>query len=180
MSGSPSFAPENETQVRPTFLRRKIVDPLKALLRQGITPDALALSLAIGITIGTFPIVGTTTVLCLVVALALRLNIAAIQLVNWFVYPVQIALLIPLVRYGERLFSAKAVPLTIADIEARFAEGLRPALSAYGRELTYAVGAWLTIAPVLAGLLYVALRPVLRRMAAAYRARAAAQDGARA
>ena len=39
-------------------------------LRQGISPQRLALTLALGFAIGCIPVVGVTTALCVVVALA--------------------------------------------------------------------------------------------------------------
>jgi uncharacterized protein (DUF2062 family) len=44
------------------FLRRRLIDPLLALLTQGITPQKLALSIAIGAIVGIFPVLGSTTV----------------------------------------------------------------------------------------------------------------------
>ena len=61
------------------WLRIKLVDPLFALLRQGIAPNRLALGVAIGIVVGNVPILGVSTVLCGVIALAFRLNLAAIR-----------------------------------------------------------------------------------------------------
>ena len=73
-------------------------------LRQGISPRRLALTLALGFAIGCFPIVGVTTAICLVVATSLRLNLPAIQAANWVAMPFQVALVVPFVRMGGRLF----------------------------------------------------------------------------
>jgi uncharacterized protein (DUF2062 family) len=73
-------------------------------LRQGISPRRLALTLALGFAIGCFPIIGVTTAICLVVATSLRLNLPAIQAANWAAMPFQVALLVPFVRLGGRLF----------------------------------------------------------------------------
>jgi uncharacterized protein (DUF2062 family) len=48
----------------------RIVDPIVTLLKQGITPESIALSLACGTIIGVFPVFGTTIVLCTAAALA--------------------------------------------------------------------------------------------------------------
>lgn len=40
------------------WARRQIVTPVVALLRQGATPEKLALSLALGIALGVFPVLG--------------------------------------------------------------------------------------------------------------------------
>ena len=64
------------------WLRRKILDPLLALLRQGISPRRLALCVAIGIVVGNVPILGVSTLLCGALALLFRLNLPAMQLVQ--------------------------------------------------------------------------------------------------
>ena len=98
-----------------SLLRGKVIDPLWSLLRQGVSPEHLAWSVALGAVIGIIPVLGVTTLLCTVVALPLRLNLVAIQAVNWLVYPLQFLLILPFFRLGERLFGAP--PLTLAPSE---------------------------------------------------------------
>ena len=81
------------------WLHRKILEPLLALLRQGISPDRLALCVAIGVVVGNIPILGISTILCAVIALAFRLNLAAIQIVQAAMAPTQLVLIIPFVRH---------------------------------------------------------------------------------
>src|SRR3954467_6597463 len=97
------------------FLRRRLIDPVIDLLRQGVTPEKIALSLAFGLGIGIFPVLGISTVLCTVVALALRLNLPAIQLVNYLASPLQLALIIPFVRVGEHVLGLPAQPLSVSE-----------------------------------------------------------------
>jgi uncharacterized protein (DUF2062 family) len=77
-------------------------------LRQGISPQRLALTLALGFAIGCIPVIGIPTAVCLVVALSLRLNIPAIQAANYAAMPLQVALIFPFVRLGGWLFSSSA------------------------------------------------------------------------
>ena len=56
------------------WLKRRLWEPLLGLLRAGISPDRLALCVAIGVVVGNIPILGTSTVLCTVIALLFRLN----------------------------------------------------------------------------------------------------------
>jgi uncharacterized protein (DUF2062 family) len=100
------------------FFRRQIARPIVELLRQGVTPEKMALSLALGVALGVFPVLGTTTALCALVAFIWRLNLPAIQIVNYFVYPLQIALLIPFFRAGEKLFGRPHLPLSVTQILA--------------------------------------------------------------
>src|SRR5579872_594896 len=59
-------------------------------LRQGTSPQRLALTLALGFAIGCIPVIGIPTALCLVVALGLRLNMPAIQAANYAAMPFQV------------------------------------------------------------------------------------------
>ena len=89
---------------RASWWQRRVVAPIVQQLRQGITPQKIALTLALGGVLGIFPILGATTLLCGIAGVWLRLNQPIIQLVNYLVYPLQIALLIPFYRAGFPIF----------------------------------------------------------------------------
>lgn len=82
----------------------RVADRLRHWLKEGSSPEKLALSIALGVAIGTFPLFGVPTLLCGVAAAALRLNFPVLQLVNSLMYPLQIALLWPFARLGGQLF----------------------------------------------------------------------------
>ena len=147
------------------WLRRRIVEPLLALLRQGITPAKLALSLAFGIGVGIFPVLGCSTILLTVIALALRLNLPAIQLVNYLVSPVQLLLIIPFVRVGEALTGAPRQPLNIAEGMALLAQGVAHAVVVLWSAIVHAALAWLVLGPIVVFVLYRLFLPLLQRAA---------------
>jgi uncharacterized protein (DUF2062 family) len=148
----------------PSWWQRRVVAPILAQLRQGITPQKVALTLALGAVLGIFPILGATTLLCAVAGIWLRLNQPAIQLVNYLVYPVQLALLIPFYRAGERLFGAEPVPIVdVPGLVARFGESPLQFLLDYGMVGLYGIAVWGLVALPLAALLYAMLRPILER-----------------
>ena len=153
-----------------SFFRRRMVDPIIGLLKQGITPEKIALSIALGVTLGVFPVIGSTTVLCTAAALVLRLNLPAIQLVNFFVYPVQLALLIPFLQAGAYLFGGSAVTLSLGQIfhllGADFSRGVAMLWGATLR----AIFLWTLASPLVAAALYFSLAPALRRLSAAVKA----------
>jgi uncharacterized protein (DUF2062 family) len=146
------------------FFRRRIVRPLLDLLRHGVTPEKLALSIALGVALGVFPVLGTTTALCALAALILRLNLPAIQIVNYFVYPAQIALLIPFARLGEKLFGAPHLPLSVAQIHGMIHANRWAAAQFLWTTVWHATVAWCLIAPALMLLAYVVVLPLLRLM----------------
>lgn len=153
-----------EDRTRNGFLCRRIGRPIVDLLRQGVTPEKLALSMALGVAIGVFPVLGTTTALCALAALILRLNLPAIQIVNYFLYPAQIALLIPFFRLGEKLFRAPELPLSVSQILAMVHANAWRATRAQGTTTWHAMVAWCLVAPVFVALAYVALVWILRRV----------------
>jgi uncharacterized protein (DUF2062 family) len=69
----------------------------------GHSPATIALILAVGLVLGVFPVYGLPTVLCVAAALVLRLNFPAVQIINQLASPLQLALLIPLNRFGARI-----------------------------------------------------------------------------
>ena len=103
------------------FWQRRVVAPIVAQLKQGITPEKIALTLALGAVLGIFPILGSTTLLCALAGMWLRLNQPVIQLVNYFVYPAQVALLLPFYRAGESLFGQPHVPIfSVTELMQRY------------------------------------------------------------
>jgi uncharacterized protein (DUF2062 family) len=154
-----------EAAPRPSFWQRRFIGPIVAQLRQGITPEKIALTIALGMVLGIFPILGSTTLLCGLAALWLRLNQPVIQLVNYFAYPLQLALIIPLYRAGEMLFRQTPVPLSIPFLFERFQADFGQFLRDFGMIALQGIVVWCLLAPVLVGALYFTLRPPLRRLA---------------
>ena len=145
------------------FFRRRLVRPLLDLLRQGVTPERIALSAALGVVLGVFPALGWTTALCAIAAFSLRLNLPAIQIVNYFMYPAQLALLLPFFRLGEKLFGTKHLPLTVAQILDLIHSGVWNAMGLLWTTTWHAIVVWGLLSPPAAGLLYLVLTPLLRR-----------------
>jgi len=146
------------------WLRRRIVQPFLDLLKQGITPEKLALSVALGVTIGVFPVLGSTTILCGLAAWALKLNIPAMQLVNYVVYPLQLALLIPFMQTGNRLFGSGQLNLTLAQVLALVRENAWHAIAVLGVATFQGVILWMILSPLAVAGIYLVLTPVLRKM----------------
>lgn len=147
-------------------LRLRVLAPIVAQLRQGITPERIALTLALAAVLGIFPILGATTALCGVVALALRLNQPLIQVANYLLTPVHLALLLPFYRAGETLFGQPHLPIfSVTELLERFRDGPLQFVVDYGMVGVYGIAVWCLFAPLLASLLYLSLRPLLRQLA---------------
>lgn len=127
------------------YLRNKIVIPFIELLKQGITPEKLALSVALGFIIGIIPLIGVSTAICLVLSLLLDLNIIAIQIVNYIAYPLQLVFYIPFIRAGEFILGNQSSNLTISYIKELFDKGFIPALKVLGHANLLGILVWLII-----------------------------------
>ncbi len=145
------------------FWKKRIWEPLKAQLTQGVTPQALALSCALGITLGIFPILGSTTLLCFLAGLLLKLNQPAIQVVNYLVYPAQLALFPVFIRLGEKLFHADPITFSPLQLTREFAQGPALFLSKYGAAGFYGIVIWTLVAPVLIAGFYLPLAQIFRK-----------------
>ena len=144
--------------------RRRVLEVTLAQLRQGITPQKIALTIALGFILGLFPILGTTTALCLAFGLFLKLNQPIIQLVNWVAAPLQIPGIYCFVRVGEWLTHTAPISFSITALMLAFKASPIEFLKQYGTTGLRGVLAWLLIAPAIAALLYAASLPILQRM----------------
>ncbi len=146
------------------WFRRRIVIPILDLLREGITPEKIALSVALGFTLGVTPVLGSTSLLCLFAAALLRLNHPAIQLVNYCVYPLQFVLLVPFIRVGEWILSAPPVRITAGEIVSLIRADVWTAIATLWTATMHALMAWLLLGSVASLVIYALLVPLLRRV----------------
>jgi len=149
-----------------SWIYRRGVLPILALLRMGATPRSLAWSIAAGLLIGINPLVGTTTLLCLGAAFSFRLNLVASQIANHAMFPVELALVIPFIRLGSRVFHTPEMPLS----PRVFLHAARTAPWPLTRQVWlwewHALVLWAAISAIAAPLIALALTPVLRRLLA--------------
>lgn len=94
---------------------RRIIDPavrhIRAIAFSGLTTDKLIQTLCVGVAVGTLPLLWGTSFLCITLASAFRLNHVVLQSINYLLWPVNLALIIPFVTLGSRLISrGPAVP----------------------------------------------------------------------
>jgi uncharacterized protein (DUF2062 family) len=146
------------------WLYRRIALPILALLRMGASPRRLAWSIAAGLLIGINPLLGSTTLLCLVVVFVFRLNLAASQLANHVMYPLQIVLILPFLHLSTRIFGTAPLPLSA---KALYAGARAHPVQLIERLWTWewhALIVWAAITAVLMPAIAVALRPVLQRL----------------
>ena len=115
-----------------------------------LSSENIALILAVGLVLGTFPLYGCATLLCVLASLVLRVNFPALQVVNQLSWPLQIAMVVPLARLGSRI----VVP----------SSGFAPTIAGrLGAAALQAVVGWFCVCIPLGLLLYIMLTYLLRR-----------------
>jgi uncharacterized protein (DUF2062 family) len=133
-------------------------------LSQGVSPRRLALTLALGFAIGCIPVIGIPTLVCAGLALALRLNLPAIQAANYAVMPLQFLLIVPFVRLGGWLCTSGQAQAARATAFAHASP--LTLIQGFGSLAAQALLAWLILAVPTVILLTVAITPLLRRLPA--------------
>jgi uncharacterized protein (DUF2062 family) len=145
-------------------LRKLLVEPLLRLLREGATPERLAWSLAAGFVIGVNPLLGSTTVLALLIAPAFRLNVVASQFTNHLAYPLELMLFPLFVKLGSLLFRTAALPFQKDALLSMVRHHPWDTTRLLWTWEWHALVVWGLFGVVAAPLIAMGLRPVLRGM----------------
>ncbi|RYD24904.1 MAG: DUF2062 domain-containing protein, partial [Verrucomicrobiaceae bacterium] len=130
--------------------RRWFVMPVIRQLAQGISPDRLGWSVAAGMTLGIFPIMGSTTLICIAAAWALGLNQPVTHLFKSAMYPLHLPLILVFIHLGQRLFGVPLLTLSIPELLGRFKDDPARFAGDFGMAALHGVTAWLLVAPLLA------------------------------
>jgi uncharacterized protein (DUF2062 family) len=148
------------------FWRRRLIEPLRRQLLQGVTPRKLAATLAVGTVCSLFPFLGFTSLLNFGVGVALRLNQPLLQGWNQLLGPLQLLLILPYVRAGELIWGAPTGAFSVDTmLEVFTGASWGEFLARFGWAGVHALTAWLVTAPLLAASLYLPLVPVFTRTA---------------
>ena len=157
--------------------RSRVLRPILDQLTQGLSADTIALTIAVGLCIAVIPIIGVTTALSFLAAWALRLNQPIIQTINWTSYPLQLLLIIPFIRLGEKIFGAPRMRFSVNELIAMARADPLGTLTALGATFGHAAVAWLLCSPIIVGAVYLGAKPVLQTLARHLRARREAGAG---
>jgi uncharacterized protein (DUF2062 family) len=144
-----------------TRWQRHVIDPIAVQLTQGITPQKVALTLAVGSALALFPILGTTTLLCLLAGILLRLNQPIIQIVNALCTPIHLPVIYFMFRFGNWLFGTPAPHLGALMNHLLWSDP-REFIERFGLSALHAIAAWAIIAPIWILLTYLIALPVIR------------------
>jgi uncharacterized protein (DUF2062 family) len=145
--------------------RRWLVTPVVTQLKIGSSPERISWTISLGVVLGVFPIMGSTTLVCLLAGWMLGLNQPVLHIFKTLVYPLHLALILVFIRLGERLHGVPLISFSIPELIARFRnDPLQFALD-FGMAAWHGVSAWLLIAPIAVLLIKMLILPVLKKFA---------------
>lgn len=134
-----------------TRFKTKFKNTVKEQMLQGASRKGLASSIALAVMFGAFPVIGFTTIFCLLAGAAFKLNHPTIQITNYLMAPIQLALMPVFLRVGEFVFNSPPLPL-----EKAF-------LGQYGVPGGMAVFAWLLVIPWIGIAVFFIAHSILRK-----------------
>uniref|UniRef100_A0ACD5TZJ0 Uncharacterized protein n=2 Tax=Avena sativa TaxID=4498 RepID=A0ACD5TZJ0_AVESA len=143
------------------WLNAKVVDPMLQVIQRGAEPKQLAFSAALGLTIGIFPICGTTVIIggFAVAILGARCNAVTVMVLNLAATPLELSLIIPFLRLGEALTGSPPFPLT--------SDAFKMVITGHASKdvllsIGHAILGWLVAAPVVMVVLYTGSIPCFK------------------
>lgn len=147
------------------WIIKKFWEPLLTLLKQGLSPSKLALTVALGAYTALFPALGVTTILATGIALGFRLNLVAMLTANYAAYPLQFVVLFPFFRAGEWLFDRAPLGLSPMEFVSFVTQNPSQAVRIYWTVTWDAAAVWLLAGALVVPLLWFILTPVFTRVA---------------
>ena len=142
----------------------RFLKPLIGFIRTGTNPRKMAHAVGWGFALGTIPLPGTSTIMCTLVAMPLKLNLALIQAVNYAVFPLQLLLLLPFYYIGAVLSGTPVLHNFPDQITDGFQNDWWGTFSEMLELLFYATLSWMVVIAPLSILLARLSKPVIERM----------------
>ncbi len=120
---------------------------ISKLLKEGASANKIALAVALGLTIGLFPLYGTNSILCALAAFLFRVNPVLIQLVNYAAILIFFPVCTAFVWAGQWLTGQNTHPVTLTTLVDLYnTQGLGHTLHSIWQVMWSATAVWALIA----------------------------------
>ena len=153
-----------DTQTKHSRFHRWVIRPIMNQLRQGSSPEKLSWSVSLGLTLGIFPIMGSTSLVCFIVGHLLRLNQPVLHLFKTLTYPLHLALILVFIHLGQHLNGVPPIRFSIPQLLTRFKDDPAQFGRDFGMAALYGIEAWAIAAIILIPILYFTSLPILRKL----------------
>lgn len=134
------------------------------VLRQGTSPHKMALTVTLGFLLGIIPAFGFVTPICTAIALWLRLNVPLALATLYAVLPLQLALFVPFLHWGEQFFNLPPIPFSPEKLLHMVQTDWLNTLGLIGITNLAAVAVWFILSVPAGYLLYFLFFLIFRRL----------------
>jgi hypothetical protein len=140
-------------------LRRVLV----SLYSERRNPSKIAVAISLGVIFGIIPFPFITTWILMILAFRLRLNMIVIQTVNYFVFPLQVALFIPFFKIANRVFHTPLISMELSEFVKILKASPLGFLSEIWKAQMGALIVWSIFSLVLFAVLFVVSKTTLKK-----------------
>ena len=144
-------------------IKTRFLIPFHLLPANGLTPEKLAFSVTLGIISGLFPVIGTTTLLSLLLTLLFRQNLLVVQSVQWILALFQILLIIPFMQLGAFILNQHGVHVSIDEIKHAFQPGFLEGIKSVGVFHLYGLLSWAIVSIPVGAVSYFTFLAIFKR-----------------
>jgi len=145
--------------------KRWFIEPVFKQLTQGISPERLAWTIAVGCALGIFPIMGSTSLACFAAAAFWGLNQPVIQVVCHALWPAHLALILPFIKLGQWVHGANPITRSISELLKEFFASPWQFAQDYWLAAWHGVVAWAIVAVPLIFIVRALTLPILKSAA---------------
>lgn len=145
-------------------LNRWVVQPILKQLKKGITPSKLAWAVTLGITLGIFPIMGSTSIVCFAAGWIFKLNQPILHLFKSLTYPLHLALILVYIRLGQGLNGAPLLSLSIPEMLGQFKDDPGQFARDFGLAAWYGIEAWALSCLILIPVIFFIALPIMKKL----------------
>lgn len=146
------------------FSERWIIGPIRNQLKQGISVDRLGWSISLGIHLGIFPIMGSTSLLCFLFGWFFKLNQPVLHLFKTIVYPLHLILILGYIRLGQMIHGVPLLSLSIPEMLNQFRQDPGQFVQDFSLAALHGVEAWALCSLIFIPMTYALTRPFLSKI----------------
>lgn len=154
--------------------RRWFINPILNQLTQGVSADKLSWTIALGCAFGIFPVMGTTSVVCLIPAAIFKLNQPVIHAVRLALWPIHLALILPFIKIGQWFFGSEQITGSVPTLLKEFFSSPSQFAENYWLAALQGIAAWSVAIIPLVFIVRAITLPILKATASRIQRRRAA------
>ncbi len=143
----------------------KIKHRILKIISQELSEHKVALAISLGLVFGIVPFfMGLSIYLSLLASWRLKLNHILIQIISNAIYPLQLILFIPFLKFGTTIFSSNKLNYSLETVFFIIKHNPIEALKIFGIYHVYGLILWSGISLILAPIFYFTTKNIIKKL----------------